>query len=133
MNEVADRFFYRSQVLQRKVFWLQPQRKEYLFSLFSWVLAGYGYRPWWTLGWYVGVVLVCGLLYYLAGVTDPDPRHQLTVLEAFTTSVIAFHGRGVFASSLNDMQSVVAAVQAFLGLGIEIAFIVTFTQRFFGK
>jgi hypothetical protein len=47
--------------------------------------------------------------------------------------VIAFHGRGFWGFPLNDLQSVVAAVQAFLGLGIEIAFIVTFTQRFFGK
>jgi uncharacterized protein YjbI with pentapeptide repeats len=133
INEVADRFFYRSQVLQRKVFRLQRQWKDYLLALFSWSLAGYGYRPWWTLGWYLGVVFVCGWLYYFLGIIYSDSQaHQLSLLESFVISVIAFHGRGFWGFPLNDLQSV-AAVQAFLGLGIEIAFIVTFTQRFFGK
>jgi hypothetical protein len=34
---------------------------------------------------------------------------------------------------LNDWQGAVASVEVFFGLVIEIAFIVTFTQRFFGR
>ena len=131
MNEVADRFFYRSQELQRKVFWPQRQYKSYFFLLFSWALAGYGYRPWRTLGWYLGVIFVFGLLYYWAGFMDA--QHRLTLAEAFIGSVTAFHGRGLFGIEINDLQGALAAIQAVVGLAIEVAFIATLTQRFFGK
>jgi hypothetical protein len=49
-------------------------------------------------------------------------------------SVTSFHGRGFFPGSL-DLKDVVvklAALEAVVGLPIEISFIATFTQRFFG-
>jgi hypothetical protein len=52
LNEVAARFAYRAQNLQRVV--LRRQRKfgQYLFYLFLNVLAGYGYRPGRSVFWY---------------------------------------------------------------------------------
>ena len=49
-----------------------------------------------------------------------------------------FHGRGFFpglgtAASLHNPLVVLAAVEAVIGLFIEISFIATFTQRYFGK
>lgn len=55
--------------------------------------------------------------------------------EALILSVSSFHGRGFFTQnvSLGDSFARLAAVEAVLGLLIEISFIATFTQRFFGR
>jgi hypothetical protein len=47
----------------------------------------------------------------------------------------AFHGRGFCQTTfqVGDPQGAVAAVEALLGLLIEIPFIATFTQRFFAR
>jgi hypothetical protein len=49
-------------------------------------------------------------------------------------SLTAFHGRGFFAQQFSpgDPQAIIAAVEAVVGLLIEISFIATFTQRYFG-
>jgi hypothetical protein len=53
----------------------------------------------------------------------------------FSTGVNTFHGRGFFPGgiTLDDPLTVIAAIEAFLGLIIEVTFIATLTQRFFGK
>jgi hypothetical protein len=45
------------------------------------------------------------------------------------------HGRGFFqpVQSLGDPVAILAAGEAVIGLLIEISFIATFTQRFFGS
>ena len=50
-------------------------------------------------------------------------------------SVSSFHGRGFFPQSitLGDTYARLAAIEAVFGLLIEISFIATFTQRFFGS
>ena len=55
--------------------------------------------------------------------------------EALVLSVSSFHGRGFFLQSmtLSDPFARLAAAEAVLGLLIEISFIATFTQRFFGR
>jgi hypothetical protein len=47
----------------------------------------------------------------------------------------AFHGRGFFSSVFQPgaIQAAVAAVEAFIGLLIEIVVIATFTQRYFAR
>ena len=47
----------------------------------------------------------------------------------------AFHGRGFFAGTFSpaDPQAGVAALEAFLGLLIEVTFIATLTQRLFRR
>ena len=47
----------------------------------------------------------------------------------------AFHGRGFFQTAFQpgDLQAAVAAVEAFIGLLIEIVLIATFTQLFFAR
>lgn len=64
-------------------------------------------------------------------------RSQLAPLpwyEALILSVSSFHGRGFFQllNSLGDPVAALAAIEAILRLFIEISFIATFTQRFFG-
>ena len=59
---------------------------------------------------------------------------HLTWDEALVLSVSSFHGRGFFTQSitLGDTDARLAAIEAVFGLLIEISFIATFTQRFFG-
>jgi hypothetical protein len=61
--------------------------------------------------------------------------HPLAWYEALILSVSSFHGRGFFqpVQSLGDPVAILASIEAVVGLIIEISFIATFTQRFFGK
>ena len=102
---------------------------------FSWVLAlltGYGYRPGRTVLWYLGVLITFAVLYLNFGVVD---GHAFNLTEAAVFSVTSFHGRGFFPGGLklDDPVTVFAALEAVIGLLIEISFIATFPQRFFNS
>ncbi len=106
---------------------------KYALSLFLDLLAGYGYKPERSLAAYLLIIVGFAVTYYLVG---PMIRSPLTPLEAIVFSVASFHGRGFFPSnivSLSDPLVVLAAIEAIVGLTIEISFIATFTQRFLGK
>jgi len=55
--------------------------------------------------------------------------------EALVLSVSSFHGRGFFTQdvTLGDTYARLAAVEAVIGLFVEISFIATFTKRFLGN
>ena len=144
LNEEADHFAYRAQklhqiVLKRQGF--EPQvslwqrlRKfnSYVFSLFLDLLAGYGYRPGRSIVSYLVIIFGFMGLYLLnSHFATPHLRWD----EALVLSVSSFHGRGFFSQNitLGDAYARLAAAEAVVGLLIEISFIVTFTQRFFGK
>lgn len=131
LNEDAARFAYRAQKLQRVV--LQQQRKfnQYLFSLFLDLIAGYGYRPIRSLLWYLCIIFGFAIAYHSFGRLPFLP-------DSFVFSLTSFHGRGFFPglgneTSLHNPLVVLAATEAVVGLFIEISFIATFTQRYFGK
>lgn len=128
LNEVAARFAYRAQLLQRKVFWYQRKFGQYLFSLFLDLLAGYGYRPGRSFIAYALVISIFATIYLLLG-------NHFAWNEAIVISMTAFHGRGFFPEQFHpgDPQALVAAIEAFVGLLIEVTFIATLTQRLFGK
>src|SRR6266516_883378 len=156
MNEEAVPFAYRAQVLQRKVLWrevllgrsvsLQAEMApgkvrqfvqeawrrvrlfgSYVFSWFLDVLAGYGYRPGRSMFIYLLVIAVFATCYDVFG--------HLFILEALIFSVTSFHGRGFLPGpfALSSPVTALAALEAVMGLFIEISFIATFTQRFFGR
>jgi uncharacterized protein YjbI with pentapeptide repeats len=156
MNEEAIPFAYRAQILQRKVYWRQVlwgqvesieavtlQRDfrqnmrdiwrrmrsfgSYTFSWFLDILAGYGYKPGRSLLIYILMISGFAACYYLIG--------HLPLREALIFSVTSFHGRGFFPGplALDSPITGLAAVEAVTGLFIEISFIATFTQRFFGR
>ena len=91
--------------------------------------AGYGYRPGRSVFWYLAIVCGFALGYHLLG--------QLSLLppDAFVYSLTSFHGRGFFPDQFHpgDPQALAAAIEALVGLLIEITLIATLTQRFFGK
>jgi hypothetical protein len=131
MSEVADRFAYRAQVLQRRVL---RRRRRWGAAFGSWLLdliSGHGYKPVRSLITYVLIICAFAGAYLLnAQFTAP----YLTWDEALVLSVSSFHGRGFFTSgiALSDTLARLAAGEAIMGLLIEITFIATFTQRFFG-
>jgi uncharacterized protein YjbI with pentapeptide repeats len=136
LNEAADRFAYRAQVLRRRVLRRSGTRAygSYLFSCLLDVLAGYGYRPGRTLAAYLATVLGFAIVYLVLG-PSTGYRPAMSPLYALVVSIISFHGRGFFPGGFLPTlpMAVCAACEAILGLTIEISFIATFTQRYFGK
>jgi|SRR6266487_4942898 len=128
MNEDATRFTYRAQLMQRIVFRRQRKLGQYIFSHILSLLSGYGYR--WRNAFlsYLFVIGVFAAIYYHLG-------PHLAWYEAIVVSMTAFHGRGFFPNQFNpgDPQALAAAIEAFVGLLIEVTFIATLTQRLFGK
>ncbi|HLX56312.1 MAG TPA: pentapeptide repeat-containing protein [Ktedonobacteraceae bacterium] len=134
MHEEANHFAYHAHILYRKVLWWERKPLSFFFAWFLYLLAGYGYRPERSVIAYLFVVGVFAFAYFglsmaLAG------THHLAWYEALVVSLTAFHGRGFFTEQFKpgDPQAIVAAVEAVVGLLIEISFIATFTQRFLGK
>jgi pentapeptide repeat protein len=154
MSEAADRLSDRAQVRQRKLLfrrmladWRRPWRLpgdllRWLFSWFLALLAGYGYHPGRSVFWYLATIAGFTFLYMQAthgwvpfGLPAPSQLAPLPWYEALILSVSSFHGRGFFQplESLGDPIAALAAIEAVIGLLIEISFIATFTQRFFGN
>lgn len=132
LNEEADYFAYRGQLLQRIVWRQQRRWLKYSFSWFLSLLAGYGYRPLRSVLWYLFIILGFAFIYYTFGHLTLWPP------DAFIYSLTSFHGRGFFPGfeekpSLHDPLIIFAAFEAVIGLFIEISFIATFTKRFFGS
>jgi hypothetical protein len=141
LNEPADKFTYRAHVLQRQVLRRQNQWHLVAGNRFLDLIAGYGYKP--ARSFAVYLLVLCGfavayfaatnsLLGFGAGATQVQPLHWY---EALVLSVSAFHGRGFFqpVQNLGDPVAILAAIEAVMGLFIEITFIATFTQRFFAR
>jgi uncharacterized protein YjbI with pentapeptide repeats len=131
LNEVAARFAYRAQRLQRVILRRRRHFGQYLFSLFLDLLAGYGYRPGRSVFWYL--VIICGF-----AIAYSSFGHLSLLPDAFVFSLTSFHGRGLFPgldnkATLHNPLVVLAAIEAVIGLFIEISFIATFTKRFFGS
>ncbi len=132
MNERSAYFAYRAQVLQREVLRRRRHLGQFLFSGFLALLAGYGYKPGRSVLAYLLVIATFALVYALLG---HSVHPAISPLGAVIFSVTSFHGRGFFPGGipLDDPITVFAAAEAIIGLLIEISFIATFTQRFFGK
>ncbi len=132
LNEHAARFTYRAQLMQRKVFWNDHKYAKWLGSLFLDLLSGYGYKPLRCFISYLLVILSFATTYFIIGHTAGP---VLSPLGSVIFSMTSFHGRGFFPGgiALDDPLTVVAALEAFIGLLIEVTFIATLTQRLFGR
>jgi uncharacterized protein YjbI with pentapeptide repeats len=129
MNEEADRFAYRAQVCQRILYRRQGKLVAAFGSGFLDMLSGYGYKPIRILLVYILIILGFTGGYLLVGNATMSP------IEALIFSITSFHGRGFFPTSvpLDVNVTLVAAVEAIIGLIIEGSFIAMFTQRFFSR
>ena len=101
---------------------------SFLGALFLDLLSGYGYKVGRCFFAYAFVIGVFAMIYHLLG---SHPAWN----EAIVISMTAFHGRGFFPDQFKpgDLQALVAAIEAFVGLLIEVTFIATLTQRLFRK
>jgi len=110
----------------------QKRRLTALGSLFLDLISGYGYRPMRSFITYVLVILAFAAAYLTLGGANGQ---AISWNEALVISMTAFHGRGFFSAVFQpgDLQAAVAAVEAFIGLLIEIVLVATFTQRFFAR
>ena len=132
LNEEADHFAYHAHLLQRVVWRLQRKPLKFVLSWFLYLLAGYGYKLIRSVLAYL--VIIFGFMgLYLLNAHFIAPH--LTWDEALVLSVSSFHGRGFFTQNvtLGDTYARLAAIEAVVGLFIEISFIATFTLGFFGK
>jgi hypothetical protein len=148
LNEEASQFAYRAEVLQRRVLWrqmlqLRKQGRKGLLRLvqkmvnylLSWLLdlfAGYGYKPMRSLITYLLVIVGFMLTYYTL---DMAFGPHLSWSELFTESMRAFHG-GVFLPNQFDPsspQAFASAIEAFVGLLVEVSLIAAFARSFFRK
>ena len=138
----ADYFAYRARVLyrmerwwrlwsreqvQRPLIWIQLLLAWVLSTLFD-LLAGYGYKPERAVFCYLVVITGFATAYVIFG--------HLLPLEALVFSLTSFHGRGFSPGeniTLDNPLTVFAAMEAVVGLVIEISLISTVTQRLFGK
>lgn len=158
LSEDAAHFAYRAKCLQRMVHWYKlgsvkwyDQRSKrrtlksvgegltqfisILFSLlFSWfllIIAGYGYRLKFCLFWYFFFILGFAIAYR---VVEP---HYFTFWTALGESVNVFHGRGASPGISQFMHPArfagLTIGEAWIGLVIEVVFVATLIQRFFGK
>jgi uncharacterized protein YjbI with pentapeptide repeats len=132
LDEAAVLFAYRAHKIKRIILRRQKKFGQYFFSVLLDTLAGYGYLPLRSIFWYLAIIFAFALAYYGFGHLSLWPP------DAFVYSLTSFHGRGFFPGlegvhSLHNPLIMFAAIEAVVGLFIEISFIATFTQRFFGK
>ncbi|HEY6287145.1 MAG TPA: pentapeptide repeat-containing protein, partial [Ktedonobacteraceae bacterium] len=111
------------------------QLTGYALSLIFDIVAGYGYRPERIVFVYLLTISGFATTYWiLANYIQGLP---LTLLGALVFSMTSFHGRGFFPGGiglgLDNPITVLAALEAVVGLVIEVSLIASFTQRFFGK
>jgi uncharacterized protein YjbI with pentapeptide repeats len=148
LNEEALQFAYRAQLLQRGVLWrqmLQLRRhgrkglgrlaKKMVSYFFSWLLdlfAGYGYKPLRSLITYLIVIGLFMLIYFALGTGYGT---HLSWWQSLAMSLTAFHGRLFLSDGLKSggQQVFVTAIEAFVGLIIEVSLIAIYVQRLFRK
>ena len=129
LNDIADHFAYRSLVLRR-------DQSQFFRAIGSWILcaiSGYGYKPWRSALTYLGIVGGFSCIYWLL---RESVHPALNPIDVIVFSITSFHGRGFSpgeAVTLHNPLTIVAALEAIVGLLIEITFIATFTQRFFAR
>lgn len=140
MTDVANRYTYRAQLMQRAILRLRRRYIQYVGSLFIDLLAGYGFRPGRSILMYLAVILWFANFYVWASHglfslgLPPSHVQPLAWYEGLILSVSSFHGRGFQPfQNLNDPIAALAGIQAVFGLIIEVSFIATFTQRFFAR
>jgi uncharacterized protein YjbI with pentapeptide repeats len=141
LNEEADRFAYRAQLCQRVVLRRQHKYLRYLGSWLLNIVAGYGYRPLRSLLTYFTVNAIFATAYFLIAhfITAPSGGASLTPLEAFIFSATSFHGRGFSPGpggehvALSNPLVMLSALEAGIGLLLEITFFATVTQRFLAR
>jgi uncharacterized protein YjbI with pentapeptide repeats len=135
----ADVFAYRANLCQRRLYLRQFRLPQYLGSLLLDLISGHGYKPGRSFIAYLLVILGFAAAFFAIGSGVLGFGGHVAInspVSALVFSVTSFHGRGFFPGgglALDDPITILAALEAIMGLFIEITFIATFTQRFFAR
>jgi hypothetical protein len=135
----ALRYRRRQHRLERAAHLRSFNLLPWIFSCALNIISGYGDRPLRAFGVYLAVILAFAGIYF--GITTPGSpiffsgSQPLQLHEAVVFSLSSFHGRGFFPSTigLGDPVAIVAALEAVVGLFIELVLIATFTRRLFER
>ncbi|WIG60493.1 MAG: hypothetical protein OJF49_003241 [Ktedonobacterales bacterium] len=134
LGDIADRYAYRAQVMQRKQRWYERRFGSYLASGFLSLLVGYGYRLHRILITYVLTVALFAALFWLAGSLGGPGANALRPDQAAQISLNAIHGRVFFAQfGLDTVQSWIATAESIAGIVIESLFVAVLLQRLFSR
>ncbi len=135
LNEFADGYAYRAQLMQREVLRWQRKWGQWGVQTTLAVLSGYGYRLWRILAAYGVFLLLFTFMYWLMGVHSfsHEPGWQ-ALWDSFLVSLSAIHGRTMFEQvGAWSPAAWVAAIESVVGIVIEGVFVAMLVQRFFGK
>ena len=132
LNEHADRFTYRAQVLERRLALIEGEVGTYLFSALLAIVSGYGFRLRRIFFTYITVVLVFAAAFLIPVVAAWRLPSVQEVLNALQISLNAIHGRVFFAQfGLDTLQSWLATAESVIGIVIEGVFVAMIIQRLF--
>lgn len=132
---VASWFRLLEQRWERRALRLEGNVGGWIFSLVLDAVSGYGEQPGRTFISYLVVIASFAGLYFGITHTLETGLSQLSWDEALVLSLTSFHGRGFFPGtlSLGDWIARLGAVEAVIGLFIELILIATFSRRFLGN
>jgi uncharacterized protein YjbI with pentapeptide repeats len=142
LAEEAAYFSYQAHALYREVLRRQVVLKQdagkqgwaigswflrlgkYLFSSFLDLATGYGYKPWRSIIAYLLIINMFALAYSAFD-------HISFLPDALVLSLTGFHGHGFFPSQSGASGfMILIALEAIVGLLIEMSYIIVFTKRF---
>ena len=135
---------WRGQATRRATRWLGSALARIGFLILG-AVAGYGFKPGRSVACYLAALVSFAGGYVAIAqhfatpncATDAsDPMQALgcghDFGSAFLMSVLSFHGRGLSNGfALQNPLSALAALEAVVGLTLEVTFIVAYTQRVF--
>lgn len=135
LNDYADNYVYRAQLMQREVLRWHKKWGAYLFSLLLFLISGYGYRLWRIVATYAAVVLGFSCIYWALGVHSFTHESGIqTLWDSFLVSLTAIHGRTTFEQlGAWSPAAWTAAVESVFGIVIEGIFVAMLIQRFFAR
>src|SRR5262249_47981968 len=123
----------REQRLERRALRLERHYGGWLFSALLDLVSGYGEEPGRIFVAYLAVIFALAGAYYALGNATgllPGP------VDAVVVNLASFHGRGFFPNEnigLHHPLTILAALEAVIGLFIELILIATFSRRFLGN
>jgi hypothetical protein len=134
LADVASTYRLRELVMERKAMRYERNYGGWFLNMLLGAVAGHGEKPGRAFVAYLGIVTSFAIIYWLVTNFLHSGAQPLQWYEAVVLSVSPFHGRGFFTNTiqLGDPLAIVAAIEAMMGLFIELVFIATFSRRFLG-
>src|SRR5215469_17503037 len=121
--------------MQRKAMRFEHNWGGWLLNVLLGAVAGHGEKPGRAFVAYLGIVASFAAIFWaVTNFLHTHGQQPLQWYEAIVLSLSSFHGRGFFTNTINlgDPLAIVGALEAVMGLFIELIFIATFSRRFLG-